>query len=94
MGSLTDKTISATKWYASLSIVQQIVHYSITIILARILSPADFGILAIVNTFIGVVRMFQDIGLGPALVQKKNISTKFIDSIFWFSQIVWKNMDY
>ncbi|MBT6112482.1 MAG: lipopolysaccharide biosynthesis protein [Candidatus Marinimicrobia bacterium] len=86
MSSLTNKTISATKWYASVSVAQQVIQYGITITLVRLLTPSDFGVMAIVTTFIGIVRMFQDIGLGSVIVQRKMVTSDFIDTVYWFSQ--------
>lgn len=48
--------------------------------------PSDFGLMAIVGTLIGIVRMFQDIGLGPAIVQRKTLTSEFLDTVYWFSQ--------
>lgn len=80
---LTQKTVSATKWSAGFSMVEQGFGTVITVILARLLVPEDFGLMAIVMVVIGIVRMFQDLGLGPALVQKKDLTKEHINSVFW-----------
>ena len=86
--SLTKKTISATKWSAALSIVSQPINLIISILLARLLVPSDYGLIAIVLTIIGIIRMFQDLGTGAALVQKQEIDNEHINSAFWFMVIV------
>lgn len=65
-------------------IVQAIFTIS-NIFLARLLFPADFGMFAIV-TFVGAIfAVFSDIGLGPALIQKKDkIATRELQTVFTF----------
>ncbi len=52
------------------------------ILLARILSPTEFGVVAIANIIIHYANNFTNFGLNNALVQKKNILQKHIDSVF------------
>ena len=52
------------------------------ILLARILSPAEFGVVAIANIVIHYANNFTNFGLNNALVQKKNVLQKHIDSVF------------
>ena len=54
-----------------------------TIILARLLMPADFGILAMATMVTGLALIFQDLGLGQALVQRKAIRREHTSSAFW-----------
>jgi O-antigen/teichoic acid export membrane protein len=84
--SLTQKTVNATKWYGLISIVEQLSGYLITIVLARLLIPSDFALMAIITVFIGFARMFQDVGFGPSIVTKSDISDEFVNSVFWLTQ--------
>jgi O-antigen/teichoic acid export membrane protein len=58
----------------------QIVYYAI---LARLLDPKDFGIIAIANSFINFATLFSQIGMGPALIQHKNPSSRHISTSFF-----------
>ncbi|ADQ79115.1 polysaccharide biosynthesis protein [Paludibacter propionicigenes WB4] len=61
---------------------------SIGAILARILSPAEFGIVAIVTVFVSFFNLLSDFGIGPAVVQNQDLSENDINSIFSFSVIL------
>lgn len=54
-----------------------------TIILARLLTPADFGIIGMVMVVVGFASMFKDAGLSMATVQKDEINEGQISTLFW-----------
>ena len=59
-----------------------------TIILARLLTPADFGIIGMVAVFINFLSMFKNAGLSTATVQKKKISNEQISTLFWINVLI------
>ena len=56
-----------------------------TLILARILSPTDYGLQAMVLTLINLCSLFQDAGLSTATVQRQNLAEDQISTIFWIN---------
>jgi PST family polysaccharide transporter len=66
--------------YSSLAI-----NLIISAILARLLSPSDFGVVAIATVFIAFFYLLSDAGIGPAIVQYKELSGKDISNIFGFT---------
>jgi len=54
-------------------------------ILSRIVSPDDYGIVAIITVFSTFFSTFADMGFGPAIIQKKDIEQDDIDNIFSFT---------
>ena len=58
-----------------------------TIVLARLLTPAEFGLLAMVTAITEFVRSFREIGLGSATVQREKISHEEISTLFWINFI-------
>lgn len=56
-----------------------------TIILARLLLPADFGLIAMVTAVIGFVALFKDAGLSMATVQKAEITHEQVSTLFWIN---------
>ncbi|MCL2690580.1 MAG: oligosaccharide flippase family protein, partial [Chitinispirillia bacterium] len=54
-----------------------------TIVLARLLLPADFGLLAMVLTITGFFVLFKDLGLSDATVQSEKINHKQVSTLFW-----------
>lgn len=67
-------------------------HYSgmvmgivISMVLARILSPEEYGVVGIASVFIGFLGMFSSLGIGPAIIQRKNLDDHDLNSIFTYS---------
>ena len=56
-----------------------------TIILARLLTPQDFGLIAMVTAITGFVGMFKDLGLSMATIQKTEINHEQISTLFWIN---------
>lgn len=54
-----------------------------TIILARLLSPSDFGLFGMAGVVIGFINLFKDLGTSAAVIQKEHTSKEFLSSIFW-----------
>jgi len=75
--NLKKRTLTALLWSFFERVGQKGVKFVISIILARLLMPADFGLLALVTMFLGLAQTFVDSGLGTALIQKKR--HEFID---------------
>lgn len=64
------------------------VQLLITAVLARLVSPEDFGILAIVTVFSAFFMMISDMGIGVAVIQYQDLSEKDYGSLFGFSIIL------
>lgn len=62
-----------------------VIQLIVNAILSRILTPADYGIVAVVNVFLIFFQMLADFGIGPAIIQNKKLDQKDIESIFAFS---------
>ena len=58
-----------------------VISILITAVLARILTPADFGIVAIATVLINFFSMLSDMGIGPAIVQNKDLNKEDLSSI-------------
>ena len=58
------------------------------IILARILGPESFGIIAMAFVLVGLSQIFIDFGSTDAIVKSKNITKKFLSSLFWFNLLI------
>jgi len=59
-----------------------------TIVLARLLTPADFGLVAMVSTITGLGQAFADLGLSEATIQRKEITRDQVDFLFWVNVAV------
>ncbi len=56
-----------------------------TVFLARLLTPADFGLVAMVSTITGLGQAFADLGLSEATIQRKEITHDQVSSLFWLN---------
>ena len=59
-----------------------------TMVLARLLTPADFGLIAMVTVVVNFATMFKDAGLSMATVQKDKISHEQISTLFWINVLI------
>lgn len=63
----------------------QLVTFIVSIVLARILSPEDYGQIALITVFTTIMQVFVDSGLGLALIQKKDADDLDFSSVFFFN---------
>ncbi|KYJ86993.1 hypothetical protein AS592_00345, partial [Sulfurovum riftiae] len=59
--------------------------FIVTIFLARLLEPAEFGLIAMVMVIIGIAQVFTDVGLGSALIQRRRVLPVHYSSVFYFN---------
>lgn len=83
--NLTSKTMSGIVWKFAERIGYQLVTAIVSIVLARILMPEDYGIIAIVTIFITLCDVFISNGFGNALIQKVNADEVDFSSVFYIS---------
>jgi teichuronic acid exporter len=83
--NLKRKTIKALGFDLINRFSRQGINFAITVFLARILSPRDFGLVAMVNVIILLAREMNQMGLGSAIVQKKNAGDEDYGSVFYFN---------
>ncbi len=85
MSELKKKISSGLLWLGSASAISQIVTWAFTILIARLLTPADYGLYAIAGVYIGLLEFLNEFGIGSAIVQKENISESEISGLFGLS---------
>ena len=66
----------------------QLVSFIVSIVLARLLVPEDYGTIALVTVFTVILQVFVDSGLGTALIQKKDADDLDFSSVFYFNFVV------
>lgn len=86
--SLRSDIISASKWSILAEVVTKAITPVVFLILARILSPADFGVVAIPTIIISFSQIFWDAGLSKALIQRQDHSEAFADIVFWTNALL------
>ena len=86
--NIRKKSVVATIWSLVDNLSTQFLGVIIGIILARLLTPSDFGTVGVLAIFIGISTVFVDCGFATGLVRKKDRSEKDLSTAFYFNVIV------
>ena len=81
--SLKSKTIRGAAWTGFERIANQMVGFVISIILARLLVPSDYGVVGMLSVFLSISQLFIDAGFSSALIQKKDRTDADFSTVFW-----------
>lgn len=83
MSNVKQETISGAKWLLLKRCTMQPVQLVFGILLARLISPEEFGILGLTAVFFAIAGQLQDCGFGSALVRDIHRTEKDINTVFW-----------
>ena len=81
--SLKQQTVSGLFWVFCQKGVGQFVSFAISVVLARLLMPEEFGVVALAGMFTVLLGIFIDCGMGTALIQKKDVDDLDYNTLFW-----------
>lgn len=83
--SLGARILSGVAWKAGSQIILQVTRMVVALLLARMLTPHDWGLAAMVLVFSGFAVVFTDNALGTALIQRRNVDENDRSTVFWCS---------
>lgn len=86
--NLKNKVLTGIAWQYFQRVGYQIIHFVVSLILARLLMPEDFGIVAFLGVFVSVSNIFIDSGFSNALIQRKVIDEIDCSSVFYLNVMV------
>lgn len=86
--NLKRKSVRGAAFMASGNAADILVRLLSIAVLARLLSPEDFGLMAMVTALTGIVDGFRDFGLSAATVQRPDITHRQVTNLFWFNVLV------
>jgi len=86
--SLKQKTIQGAKWAMMENFLDLGVSFLITLVLARLLTPADYGLIGMTLIFMVFLNVFVESGLSASLIRSKNITQKDLSTVFYFNLAV------
>ena len=72
-------------WSFSDVLLKRGVQFVLSIFLARLLTPNDFGVVAMASIFVTWSEVFKDFGLGQALIQKKDVTEEQVSTVFYLN---------
>jgi len=82
--SVKQMVVQGFFWVFLAGIIVNVTQFVIKILLARLLAPSDFGVVAIALSILNSISLFQDLGLGTALIQRKKDVEESFNSVFVF----------
>ena len=82
---LKKKAITATLWSGADIFLRQGLQFIIAVVLARLLSPEEFGTIALLYLFAGLAGAFVDSGFSAALIQSQDVTHTDESTVFWFN---------
>jgi lipopolysaccharide exporter len=95
--TLPQKVIRSAWWVTLYTIVTKLISPVITVILARLLAPEDFGLMGMAATAISLVSIIGDAGMGQAMIQRKGQVKQIANVVFYNSMalgIIWFLVNY
>lgn len=86
--SLTDRTVRAAQWRLAASIVGAMFQLAVGVLLAHLLTPGDFGVMALAFVVLGFAPPLGDLGVGGAVVQRRGLTDRHVRTAFTFSVLL------
>jgi lipopolysaccharide exporter len=81
----TTNVARGTRYTAVSQVFTQVVRFGTNIVLARLLTPEDFGIVAIALVVTMLLDQIMDLGTGSAIIQRKSVDDKLLNSVFYLN---------
>ncbi len=81
-------SLKSVKWVAFGFILPRLITPIITVLLAKILVPSDFGIISICSVFIGVINLIQGLGFSDFIIKEKEIDQTYLSTAFWSNMVL------
>lgn len=85
--SVAVDTVKSISWFALFKFISQCFSWFVTIVIARLLLPEDYALMTMATIFTGYAALFSELGLGAAIVQKKEMNAHDLSSLFWIGFI-------
>lgn len=86
--SLNSQTVKGVAWSAVERFSVQGIQFVLTIIIARLVLPADYGLIAMLGIFLAIAQTFIDSGFSNALIQKKDRTEVDFSTVFYFNIVI------
>lgn len=83
--SLKHQAFSAIRWTTTATVAKTLLQIGQVAVLARLLTPSDYGLMAIVSLVLSFALLFVDLGLSSAYLQRQQVSDEERSSLFWLN---------
>jgi O-antigen/teichoic acid export membrane protein len=85
MATLKERAVYGVKWSAASTFTITLLKYIKLALLARLLIPEDFGLLAMLLVVVGLGQIFSDMGISLAIIWKQDATKEELSSLYWFN---------
>src|SRR6185369_9209651 len=85
--NLVDRVAHAGRWRFAGAMVGAAAQFLVSVVLARLLAPDDFGVMALAAVILGFMQPVGDFGIGGALIQRAELTDRHVRTAFTFSTI-------
>ncbi|MDA3878203.1 MAG: MOP flippase family protein [Halothiobacillus sp.] len=83
--TLRHRTFSAVRWTTVATVARALLQLAQVAVLARMLAPEDYGLMAMVSVVLGFASIFADMGVNSAYVQRQDVTQEQRSSLFWLN---------
>jgi O-antigen/teichoic acid export membrane protein len=87
MPNITERTITGINWNIIRVFVLSVLRFSVMVVLARLIEPEYFGLISMATIFMTFIEYFSSIGIGPAIIQNKNLTKTYLSAAAYVSII-------
>jgi len=88
MEHLRQRTLAGLGWSGATQLLGQVLQLAFSVALARMLSPAEFGLIGMLLVFTGFAASLADLGSGAFIIQKRSSGEGHLNSVFWLNVAV------
>lgn len=86
--SLLHPVLRSAAWVAGAQWGSVILQFGVSIVLAQVLNPRDYGVVSLSVIFTGFTSLFTNLGFGAALIERRQVEDDCIDTAFWSTAIL------
>lgn len=86
--NIRQKAFAGLGWTIAAQVSKQGLQFPISVILARLLSPEEFGMMGMIIVFTDFAALFGDMGFDGAIIQRKEIEERHLSSVFWLTMLM------
>ncbi len=86
--TLREQALSGFRWTASVRMLSQVFTWALTLIVIRLLTPEDYGLVAMSTVFVLFLSAFSQFGLGAAVIQKTDVDVPILRRVFGATLVI------
>lgn len=84
----TDKAVHGGKWITISAVISMVLQFGQVAVLARLLDPADFGVVSASNLIIGLFQVFANLGFSNSIIYKQESDRTVLSTLYWLNLLI------